>query len=125
MDQEVCEDHRDVPQTFEGQFRTTKLKEVLHLLRLNSADDLPELLHTLGHNKKKSDDALVIQMVIDNWAASPTSTVNKYTKPQLLTHIIDLFHSYAWATTGELVSDGITPFNVTFASEASARAITN
>ena len=86
-------------------------------------DDLPELLCTLGHNKKKSNDALVIQMVIDNRAASPTSAVNKYTKPQLLTHVIDLFCSYAWTTTRELVSDGITPFNVTFASEASAQAV--
>ena len=54
---------------------------------------------------------------------APASTANEYTKPQLSTHIIDLFQNYAWAATGELVSDGITPFNVLFASEGSAQAI--
>ena len=96
---------------------------MLWLLGKNSADDLPKLLQDLGHNKKKSDDTLVIQMVIDNHAASPASAANEYTKPQLSTHVIDLFHNYAWATTGELFLDGITPFNLTFASEAGAWAV--
>ena len=62
-------------------------------------------------------------MAIDNHAASPASAANEYTKPQLSTHIIDLFRNYAWAATGELVSDGIMPFNLTFASEAGTRAM--
>ena len=64
---------------------------MLRLLGKNSADNLPKLLQDLGHNKKKSDGALVIQMVIDNHAASPASAANEYTMPQLLTHIINLF----------------------------------
>ena len=97
---------------------------MLQLLRKNSADDLPKLLQDLGRNKKKSDDALVIQMAIDNRAASPASAANEYTKPQLSTHIINLFRNYAWwATTRELVSDGIMPFNLTFTSEAGTRAV--
>ena len=96
---------------------------MLWLLRKNSADDLPKLLQDLGHNKKKSDDALMIQMVIDNRATSPASATNKYTKPQLSTHVVDLFRYYAWATTRELVSDGIMPFNLTFVSEAGAQAV--
>jgi hypothetical protein len=122
-DREAREDRRDAPQTFEGRFGTAKLEEVLRLLALDTADDLPELLRTLGRNKKKSDDALVLQMAIDNRAAAPASAANEYTKPTLSTHIIDLFRSYSWAATGELVTDGITPFNITFASEASARAV--
>ena len=62
-------------------------------------------------------------MVIDNHAASPASTANEYTKPQLSTHIINLFCNYAWATTGEPVSDGIMPFNFTFTSETGAQAM--
>ena len=62
-------------------------------------------------------------MVIDNCATSPASAANEYTKPQLSTHIINLFRSYAWAATRELVTDGITPFNLTFASEMGARAV--
>ena len=85
------EDRCDVPQTFKGRFGATKLKEVLRLLIKNSADDLPKLLQDLGRNKKKSDDALVIQMAIDNRAASPASAANEYTKSQLSTHLIDLF----------------------------------
>jgi hypothetical protein len=122
-DREAREDRRDAAQTFEGRFGTAKLEELLRLLGLESADDLPEILRALGRNKKKSDDALVLQMAIDNRAAAPASAANEYTKPTLSTHIIDLFRSFAWASTGELVSDGITPFNITFASEASARAV--
>ena len=96
---------------------------MLWLLGKNSADDLPKLLQDLGWNKKKSDDALVIQMAIDNCATSPASAVNEYTKPQLSTHVINLFCNYTWATTGELVLDGITPFNLAFVSEAGARAV--
>ena len=96
---------------------------MLQLLGKNSADNLPKLLQDLGHNKKKSDDALVIQMAIDNCAASPASAANKYTKPQLSTHLIDLFCNYAWATTSKLISDGIMPFNLTFMSETGAWAM--
>ena len=46
--QEVREDCCDAPQTFEGWFGTAKLEEVLHLLNLASADDLPEVLYSLG-----------------------------------------------------------------------------
>ena len=63
-------------------------------------------------------------MVINNCAMSPASAANEYTKPQLSTHIINLFRNYAWAATKELlVSDGIMPFNLTFASETAARAM--
>ena len=118
VDWEAWEDRCDAPQTFEGRFGTAKLKEVLWLLRKNSADNLPKLIWDLGHNRKKSDDTLMIQMVIDNCAACPASAANEYTKPELSTHIINLFHNYAWAATRELVSDGIMPFNLMFASEA-------
>ena len=91
VDQEAWEDRCNAPQIFEGRFGTTKLKEVLQLLGKNSANDLPKLLQDLGHNKKKSDDTLMIQMVINNCAMSLASTANDYTKPQLSTHIIDLF----------------------------------
>ena len=50
-----------------------KLEEMLRRLGAMSQDDLLELLHTLGCNKKKSDDALVLLMAIDNRAASPAS----------------------------------------------------
>ena len=122
-DHKAQEDRRDAPQTFEGRFGSAKLEEVLWLLGKNSADDLPKLLQDLGHNKKKSDNALVIQMAIDNHAALPASAANKYTKPQLSTHLIDLFCNYAWAATSELISDGIMPFNLTFASETGVRAV--
>ena len=48
---------------------------------------------------------------------------DKYTKPVLLMQIIDKFRTYTWAATGELVTDGITPFNVTYAIESSMRAV--
>ena len=63
-----------------------KLEEMLHLLDAVSQDDLPELLHALGRtNKKKSDDALMLQMAIDNQATSPASMVDEYMKPVLST----------------------------------------
>ena len=93
---------------------------MLCLLGLTSADDLLEVLCSLGWNKKKSNDALILQMAIDSQATSLAPTVNEFTKPQLSTHIINLFQNYAWAATGELVLDGITPFNIAFACEGSA-----
>ena len=68
---------------------------MLCLLNVMSQDDLLELLHTLGWNKKKSDDALVLQMVINNWAMSPASMADEYTKPILSTQIINAFCTYA------------------------------
>ena len=62
-------------------------------------------------------------MVIDNQAASPASTVDEYTKPILSTQILDAFRTYSWAMTGELVMDGIAPFNITYAIKLSARAV--
>ena len=40
--------------------------KILCLLNLMSQDNLLKLLHSLGQNKKKSDDALVLQMGINN-----------------------------------------------------------
>ena len=59
-------------------------------------------------------------MVINNWAASLASMADEYTKPILLAQIINAFHTYAWAVTGELVMDGITPFNIMYMIEMSA-----
>ena len=100
-----------------------KLEEMLRLLNVVSQDDLPELLHALGWNKKKSDNALVLQMVINNWAASPASMVDEYTKLVLSMQIIDAFHTYAWAVTGELIMDGITLFNIMYTIKKSAHAL--
>jgi hypothetical protein len=122
-DREAREDRRDAEQTFEGRFGAAKLEEVLRLLNLASQDDLPDTLRALARNKKKSDDQLVLQMAIDERASAPASVADEYTKPQLSTHIIDLFRSYAWAATGDELSDGITPFNITFVSEAASKAV--
>ena len=62
-------------------------------------------------------DALVLQMAIDNQAASLASIADEYTKPVLSAQqIIDSFWTYAWVAMGELVTDRITPFNITFAN---------
>ena len=63
-------------------------------------------------------------MAIDNWAALPASMVDKYMKPILSNQIPNAFHTYAWAATRELVTDGITPFNIMYAIKPSARAVT-
>ena len=121
-DREVREDRRDAEQTFEGRFGSAKLEEVLRLLNLTSQDDLPVTLRALGRNKKKSDDQLVLQMAIDERASAPASTADEYTKPQLSTHIVELFRSYAWAAPGEELTDGVTPFNITFVSKMVSKA---
>ena len=60
---------------------------------------------------------------IDERASSPASTANEDTKLQLSTHIIDKFWNFTWAATGNDISNGITPFNITFISETAARAL--
>ena len=62
---------------------------------------------------------MVLQMVINNQAASLASTADEYTKPVLLTQIINAFHTYAWAATRELVTDGIMAFNIMYVIEMS------
>ena len=96
-----------------------KLEEMLRLLDATSQDDLPEVLHALGRNKKKSDNALVLQSAIDSRAAVPASMEDAYTKPVLSTQIIEAFRTYTWAMTRELVTDGIMPFNIMYAIETS------
>ena len=48
---------------------------------------------------------------------------DEYTKPILLTQILDAFHTYVWAMTGELITDGITPLNIMYAIKPSAQAV--
>ena len=93
------------------------------MLDPQSRDDLPELLHNLGKNKKKSNNTWVLQTAIDLHATTPTSVANKYTKPQLSIHIIDKFCSYAWVATGNEILDGIIPFNIMFVTKMAASAI--
>ena len=122
-DQEAREDCCNAQQTFKDQFGITKTKEVMRLLNMASEDDLPETLRALGCNKKKSDDIHVLLGAIDEQASSLASTANEDTKPQLSTHIINKFRNFTWAATGNNISDGITPFNITFVSETAARAL--
>ena len=96
---------------------------MLCLLDVVSQDDLPELLHALGQNKKKSDDTLVLQMAIDNRPESLASMADEYTKLVLSMQIIDTFHTYVWAATSELITDGITLFNITYAIKKSVHAM--
>ena len=98
-------------------------KQVLCMLNLQGADDLLELLHNLGKNKKKSNDTWVLQTAINLCMTAPTSVANEYTKPQLSMYIINKFHSYAWAATGNEISDGITPFNITFVTKTATSAM--
>jgi hypothetical protein len=122
-DCEAREDRRDAQQTFKGRFGVPKLEEVLRLLDLQSEDDLPETLWELAKNKKKLEDTWVLQNAIDARASAPVSVADEYTKPQLSTHIIKKFRSYAWAATGNDISDGITPFNIMFINEPAARTL--
>ena len=93
------------------------------MLDLQSADDLPDVLHNLGKNKKKANDTWVLQTAIDLCATAPACTADEFTKPQLSMHIIDKFHSYAWVAMGNKVSDDITPFNIVFMIKTAARAM--
>ena len=111
---EAQEDHRDAEQTFQGQFRATKLQEVLQMLNLQSADNLPNMLCDLGKNKKKADDTWIQR------ATTPACITDEFMKPQLSTHIVDKFHSYAWAAMGNEITDRIMPFNIAFMIEPAA-----
>ena len=77
----------------------------------------------MGCNKKKSNDIHVLLGAIDEWASSPASVANEDTKPQLSTHIINKFRNFTWAATGNNISDGIMPFNITFMSKMATRAL--
>ena len=118
---EAREDHHDAEQTFQKRFGAPKLEEVLCMLDLHSADDLPLVLRELGKNKKKADDSWILQAAIDQCATTPACIANEFTKPQLSMHIVDKLRSYTWAATGDEITDGITPFNIAFMLELGAR----
>ena len=69
---EAREDCCNATQTFEGWFGMAKLEEMLHLLDATSQDGLLEVLHALGRNKKKSDDA---------WCCNWPSTAGQHCLP--------------------------------------------
>lgn len=56
-------------------------KQVLQLLDLQSEDDLPEALHELAKNKKKSEDTWVPQRAIDDQASAPASAAESTPSP--------------------------------------------
>ena len=95
----------------------------MRLLNVASEDDLSETLRALGRNKKKSNNIHMLLGAIDERASSPVSAVNKDTKLQLSTHIINKFRNFTWAAMGNDISNRITPFNLTFVSEMAARAL--
>ena len=93
------------------------------MLDLQSADDLLNVLHDLGKNKKKADDAWILQAAIDQGAIAPACIAYEFMKPQLSTHIINKFHSYAWAAMGNKITDGIMPFNIAFMIKLATQAM--
>ncbi len=112
----------DAPQTFEQRFGSARLQDVLRYTMQGSMADLPPLLIELGANKKKSDDPLTIQTHIDDRAGAADSVGNEYAKPQVSTGIIKHMRSYAWASVGNDITEGITPFNIFFSNEPAAKA---
>ena len=90
---------------------------------LQSADDLPLMLHELGKNKKKANDSWILQAAINQCVTAPACIANEFMKLQLSTHIVDKFWSYTWAATGNEIMDGITPFNITFMLKSVARSM--
>ena len=93
------------------------------MLDLQSADDLLDVLHSLGKNKKKANDTWILQAALDQCATAPACIANEFTKPQLSVHIINNFCSYTWATMGNKILDSITPFNIVFMIELAAHAM--
>ena len=89
-----------------------------------SMDDLPNMLHDLGKNKKKANNSWILQAAINQCATAPTCIANEFMKPQLSTHINDKFCSYAWVATGNrILMDSITLFNIAFMIKPAAQAM--
>ena len=76
-----------------------------------------------GKNKKRANDAWILQAAINQCATAPACITDEFTKPQLSTHIVNKFHSYAWAAMGNEIMDGIMPFNIAFMIEPVAQAM--
>ena len=90
------------------------------MLDLQSTDDLPNVLHDLGKNKKKAGDTWILQAAINQCVTTPACVTDEFMKPQLSTHIVDKFCSYTWAAMSNEITDGITPFNFAFMIQPAA-----
>jgi len=115
------EEEKALPQTFAKRFGTPVCKEVMRYVEMDSMDDLPPLLKTLGSHTKQANDHVAIRSVIDIRASKNNCVANQWLKPVVSAQLLVVFREHHLTATGDNFGEGFTPFTITCAGHSNAK----
>jgi len=108
-------------QTFAKRFGTPVCKEVMRYVEVDSMDDLPPLLKTLGSHTKQANDHVAIRSAIDIQASKNNCVANQWSKPVVTAQLLVVFREHRLTATGDDFGEGFTAFTITCAGHPNAK----
>jgi len=110
-----------LPQTFAKRFGTPVCEEVMRFCEVDSMDDLPPLLKTIGSHTKQANDLVAIRSSVDRRASDNNCVANQWSKPEVNTWTQAIFREHHITATGDTWGQGFTPFAVTCSGHPDAK----
>jgi len=110
-----------LPQTFAKRFGTPVCEEVMRYVEVDSMDNLPPLLKTLGSHAKQGNDHVAICSAIDIQASENNCVANQWSKPVVTAQLLVIFQEHRLTATGDNYGEGFTPFTITCAGHPNAK----
>jgi len=104
-----------------SRFGTPVCKEVMRYVEVDSMDDLPPLLKTLGSHTKQANDHVTICSAIDIRASKNNCVTNQWSKPVVTSQLLVIFREHHLTATGDNYGEGFTPFTITCAGHPNAK----
>ena len=110
-----------LPQTFAKRSGTPVCEEVMQYVEVDSMDDLPLLLKTLGSHTKQVSDHVAIRSAIDIRANKNNCVANQWSKPVVTALLLVIFREHRLTATGDNYGEGFTPFTITCAGHPNVK----
>ena len=95
-----------LPQMFDKRFGGPVCEEVMRYVDVDSRDDLPPLLKTLGSHTKQANDHVAIRSAIDIRASETNCVANQWLKPAVTAPLLALFREHCLTATGDNYGEG-------------------
>lgn len=114
-----------LPQTFDKRFGRPTCEEVMRYCEVDSMDDLPDLLKTLGTHTRQAADLVAIKTAVDQRAAQTNSPANDWSKPVTDVKLLAIFREHRIVATGDHWGEGLSPFAITTAGNPESRKEAN
>jgi len=93
----------------------------MRYVEVDSMDDLPPLLKTLGSHTKQANDHVAIRSAIDIQASENNCVANQWSKPVVTAQLLVIFREHRLTATGDNYGEGFTPFTITCAGHPNAK----